>query len=496
MNNLHPYTPHQSNTLPVFVGLFVATVLTRLPFLHASSVGADPDAWRVALAARHLTTTGDYVASRFPSYPVHEIGSALGWLGGWGGMNGLTVVFSGVAAGFFGLVLRRLGVRAYSLGALALAFTPVVYVNSVVTMDYVWSLAFMLGGFYYALCNRPRLAGGWMGLAIGARLTAAAMVLPLGWLLWTHETKQDGAGGRGNQHGLAVFAAFALAVAAAWYLAPLFAYGPGFLRFYDGALPLHIALHRATLDVWGEIGFVAVVAAVGWVIVRRRPLPGGMRRVEQALLGGVALYLLAYVRLPLESGYLMPVVPLVLAWLGLRLPHRGFVALCLALLVSPFFLDLEADTSLPRDAMEPALPVDIGSTRMRLLLLGPLFTERVRIASETDTLRALAAAVRDLPRPAVLLADGLWAKLDVTLDEAGDGLVIVPSLDRLWDERADDPLSRLWPPTDSTRRWPLYVLPGVEAPRSDDPRLHGRRPHRVVYATAPSKRPSTSSASG
>ncbi|MEP0545814.1 MAG: hypothetical protein ABJF88_02700 [Rhodothermales bacterium] len=489
-----PSPPRPVADRAIFAGLCAAIVVSRLPFLSTASAGLDPDAWRIALAARHLATTGEYLASRFPSYPVHEIGSALGWaLGGLGGLNGLTILFSGIAAGFFGLILRRLEVKGYLLGGLAFAFVPVVYINSLFAMDYVWSLAIVLGSLYFALREQPGIAGVGLGLAIGTRLTAGAMVIPLVWLLaMGGRPREDRTAGRNVLH----FAFVASVVAGLCYLPPLLVYGPDFLRFYDGALPLRIAVHRATLDVWGEIGFAAVGAAVLWALVRPRPLAAPRRHVEWALLGGIGLYAMAFVRLPLESGYLMPVVPLGLAWLGLRLPDRGFGALCIALLLSPFLLDLEADSSLPPVAMEPAFPLHIGSGEMRLLALGPVFTERARVQHETDSLRGLADALRGLPRPAIVLADGLSAKLDVTLGDDAEGLVIVPSLDWLWEERAADPLSLRWPSTEPTSRWPLYVLPGVEPPSGSDPRLAGRRPIPVPYPAASRKRRSTSSRSG
>ena len=54
---------------------------SRLPFL-GPGYGFDPDAWRVAFAARDIVTSGHYEASRFPGYPVQEIASALLLRGG------------------------------------------------------------------------------------------------------------------------------------------------------------------------------------------------------------------------------------------------------------------------------------------------------------------------------------------------------------------------------------------------------------------------------
>jgi hypothetical protein len=459
-----------------FVALASIAALTRLPFLSLSSFGLDPDAWRVALAAEHLASTGEYVASRFPGYPVHEIGSALVWSGTAFSLNAVTVLLSGVAAGFFGLVLRHLDVRAYGVGAVAFALTPVVFLNSVVTMDYMWSLAFVLGALYFVLTDKSVIASIFLGLAIGARLTAAVMWLPLTWLLYRcppSGARVDGARMDGWGEVLR-FTVIAVGVAGLCYAPVLATYGLSFLRFYDGALPLRIVLHHATLEVWGLVGFFAVVAAVGWVAVRGRTLSDRLRTVEQALLAGIGLYVIVFLRLPLEAGYLIPVVPLVLAWLALRLPQRGFVALCLALIASPFVLDLEATSALPPSLRDPSLTIRIGGSEARLLPRGPMLTERVRMTSASGELAALAEVVHGLPRPAVVLAGPKWTRLAGTLGTRRHGFVLADSLGALWGHRTGDPLSRLWPPRDSVRGLDVYVLPGAPPPAEDDARLSGR----------------------
>lgn len=192
------------------------------------------------------------------------------------------------------------------------------------------------------------------------------------------------------------------------------------------------------------------------------------------MLAGAILYVIAFIRLPLEAGYLIPAVPFVLIWLGLRLPHRGFVALCVALLVSPFFLSLESDSALPRGVREPAVGLHVAGAQIRLVPHGPLRVERARVEAETDSLGRLAAAAGAVPRPAIVLAGGLWAKLTLTLGNEGEGLVIVDSLGALDEGRKADPLARTWPPPERTRRLPVYALPGAPTPEEDDPRLRSR----------------------
>ncbi len=107
-----------------------------MPFLD-SGYGPDLDAWRVAATARTWSTTGTYIASRLPGYPIHEFGFSLVWQWDPLATNALTAAFSLLAAIFFAMMLRRLGCRDYFVASLALAFVQVVFLNSTVTMDYV-----------------------------------------------------------------------------------------------------------------------------------------------------------------------------------------------------------------------------------------------------------------------------------------------------------------------------------------------------------------------
>jgi hypothetical protein len=166
-----------------------SVALSRLPFL-ASGYGVNVDAWRVARVARQLSETGLYEVSRFPGYPVHEIVCSWLWRGGPCALNGASAICSVAAVWVFILCARRLGCRDSVLAGLALAMSPVFFVNSVTAKDYVWALAFVLGSLFCVLDRRPTLAGLLLGLAVGCRITSAAMILPLALLFVGRDGKR------------------------------------------------------------------------------------------------------------------------------------------------------------------------------------------------------------------------------------------------------------------------------------------------------------------
>src|SRR6266487_4401706 len=156
----------------------VAVLLTRLPFLGAG-YGTDNDAWSVVAASRAIARTGAYQVSRFPGFPIPEYAGALLWRGSPWLVNGVSALMCAAAAVLLAVILRRAGARDATLGAVAFAFTPAVYIASVSGMDYLWACAFLMAALVLALERRGAPAGLALGLAAGCRITSIAFLLPL-----------------------------------------------------------------------------------------------------------------------------------------------------------------------------------------------------------------------------------------------------------------------------------------------------------------------------
>ncbi len=424
--------------------LLVASLvfLTRLPFL-GPGYGADPDAWRVAWAARALATTGHYEASRFPGYPLQEIVSSLIWWGGPLALNGLTALFSALGAGFFALTMRRLGSHDDVIAALALASTPAIFLASVTAMDYAWALGFALAALDFALRGRAVVAGTLAGLAIGCRITSAGWILPLALALASVSAPAS------RRRDVALFCATALAVGALAFLPVFLAHGPGFLRFYQHGYPrLLYVLKNASVDLWGIPGFLAITIACAALVRRGRREPGDssiasgvtashQRRVPGAagwvggpLLAaacacGVAIYAIGYLRLPIKAFYLIPAVPFTLLLLGRLLSRRAFLAVCLSLVASPWILKVS----------QPGKPDSLGPTAgtvtLRLggqpwtvdLLRGPILADHERRVHGMRYVEASLARARRLPGESVVVAYDWLPQIRVRLSGKREGRV-------------------------------------------------------------------------
>ena len=329
--NAHDLRMAWRNPRLQLIALFAFVLASRFPFLDAG-YGANVDAWRVARAARDIGTTGEYTVSRFPGYPVQEIVCSWIWRGGPVALNGLTALFSAVSVVAFAMIARKLQFHNWLLAAVALAATPIFFVSSVCSKDYIWALAFVLLSLLGALHNRPVLCGILLGLATGCRITSLAMGLPLALILFEQPT------GRDRLRALLQFSVAAAIVAILAFSPVWLHYGTSFFTFYENhARPDWATVaRRGLIDVWGVAGLVGLgIGAIGFSLRRTRTLPAN-KWVVPALLLAIVVYICAYLRLPDQAGYLLPIVPAVLLLWQQFASRRTFQVVAACLLIAPF----------------------------------------------------------------------------------------------------------------------------------------------------------------
>jgi hypothetical protein len=315
--------------------LLVAIVLlSRVPFLNAG-YGVQTDGWRVANAARHFSETGDYQVSRFPGYPVHEITCSFLWKGGAVALNGASAFFGAAAVLLFALIARAMGCKDWLLANLALAFTPVFYIDSVSSKDFTWSLAFMLASLFACLKNRPVAAGIFLGLATGCRITSCIAGLPLLIIL---------AGNDRNRalRRVIVFATVSMVTATIMFLPVMLKYGPGFFNTYYHDYPQWRAiLEMGVVQVWGWAGIAGLciaLAGIAWKLTRpEAPASLSCARYHAAAWAtAVVIYLTMFAFLPDAAGYLIPLIPFVILLLARFSARPAFQAFCVLAMAAPF----------------------------------------------------------------------------------------------------------------------------------------------------------------
>ena len=323
----------------------------------------------LAESARQLVEQGIYAPSRPPGYPVTEL--ALTPLVAWGPLatNGATALMSVLCVLALRDLLRAAGADGAAELALAFALVPVVWVASVTTIDYLWSLALTLAGLRSAAHQRPAVAGIWIGLAAGARASGALALLPALALM--------------RRRGPCALA-FAV-VAATAYTPVLVGYGLEGLRPAGGARPNALFVARqASVDVFGELGVVAVGAALALGLSRRSAATPLARAGALLAAPNLLLYLVA----PYEPEYLIPAAAGLLLWLGPRLPRPACAALAAALATSSL----------------------VGVTRP-----APVLVDRERRIAEQELVDRVVRAVQEQVAPTALLCGRMYPKVRFAL---------------------------------------------------------------------------------
>jgi len=303
-----------------WIGLLTFYLLIRGPLLLGASYGSDPDAWRVARAGMRLWRDHHYEASRFPGYPLLEIGLApvIGLVGPVATRLVVALLgFLGILA--FDRLGRRLGARSMGLATLALVVAPTHVREASSALEAAPALAALLGTLLIVQRQRPFWAGAALGATAGLQPLAPALLLPL--LPWAR-----GAGWTWRQLGML---ALTTAEAAAVVFIPVFAvYQADFL---DVANP-ELDLWGTTLGALGLLPTLALGIGLGEGLSRwPGPAPHASRSLILGLLG-VSTLLCALP--PFEAGRVLPALAmtlLLLAALDLRL---GMVAFILGSLLS------------------------------------------------------------------------------------------------------------------------------------------------------------------
>jgi hypothetical protein len=333
--------------------------LARLPFIN-QGYGTDPDAWRVVMTAQHLWDTGQYFPSRLPGNPLHELVVALFLPGSWIATGLATATVSLIGVYVFGRILKHLNLPMPGLMTIGFAFTPLLYINSIATMDYMWGLSCILGSYYCILTRRPLLAGALLGLAIGFRMQGMAFGPPMALLLW-HS---------GRSRELLPFALAAGGVAALAYAPVFVVYGASFINFYDAPIPYRdvmALLGKEALGIFGGIG-VLIGAALSW---RRLVRLGSDLRFDPIVASWPAVivfYFISFLRLPHEIAYLIPVFPF-----GMLIMARYYTRTALAVAMIAIVVAGLVDITTPGVGFQPG---DLKAARIgRGLILSNKITQ-------------------------------------------------------------------------------------------------------------------------
>ena len=390
--------------------LVFGILLSRVPFL-SEGFGLDGDSWSVVLRAKQLHDTGLYEVSRLPGYPVQEWLSSLVVSSGPFAVNLLSALFSVVAVVFFVLTLKALRFKRPYLAGIALAAVPVFYIHSTTAIDYNYALAFILGSLLFIIKDRIILAGVFLGIAVGCRITSGAMLLPFAILM----LKPDGV--KANVMRIFKLGLPALLLAALLFYPVFRIHGWGFFNFYDVPYPsIPKVLYKFAIEVWGVIGLVALLIVTCLLFLPNRLIKRQYlfpRSVNEkyviAWLVAIDLYIIAFLKLPMEAGYLIPIVPFVILIFGKYLYDKAFIFLCWMLIISPFFATISPNDRLDASTPSPlSFSFNAASENLNFdILKGPIISYNSRRGNGIKFVENILSSMDTVSTKSVLVS-GRW----------------------------------------------------------------------------------------
>lgn len=349
--------------------------LAYSPFIFLG-YGADIDSYAVVRVAERMADGGGYIPSRPPGYPLYEVAtSVLNGIGGAVLTNVSTLVMALVALASFFALCRRFDVPNRVLLGLLFALHPFVWTNAASTMDYLWALAFGLAGGVALMDRRWVVAGLLFALAISTRFTSVLFIAGFfGYVLWRD---------RPERNGIAGAALIAFALGGLCYLPAILHYGG-----------VSEALTPVGVEAQAEWGWFERIGRFGYKNVYFWGLPAtllllglGVRTFWRSRRGQwpkfvastpvlvfVAILVLVYeglfLRYPLETAYLLPILPFALIGMGLTVERRWLAGLFVLVLAYNVVSINLARPDLPNRATSATVGVWIEP--------GPLVTDVAR----------------------------------------------------------------------------------------------------------------------
>ncbi len=303
---------------PYIIYLLLIFVASRLPFLDlgfsAFTSPTDSDVLAVVNSAYLLRYYHVYAVSRFPGSPFFELYNSLLIGGGWLATNTATMIFSLFAVILFGKILNILNIKNKALLLITFTFIPVIWINSTVTMDYMWGLGFLLLAFYLAFAGKYNYSGIALSFAIACRLTSVVMILPL--LYWMFH-KKAGMNRIYSFLGTTFFSSIVL------FSPVLYKYGLGFLKYYPREITFTEVYYGFATQILNIPTMIIIVAS--FLVARNIPKKDPAFNISLLV---VLIYALLFIYHPSKPAYLIPAIPWGLVLLSKTFPRIIVIIVC------------------------------------------------------------------------------------------------------------------------------------------------------------------------
>jgi hypothetical protein len=294
-------------------------LLMLIPFLKVG-YGVEEDSWGLVMNAFEMQHSGIYHASRLPGHPIHEYILWLLFPATPFKYNFVSALFAAGSLFIAAHLFRKLKIQQPLLAAIALACIPVVMISGTYTIDYSMSLFFILSAWYFIATKNTMLSAVMLALAVGTRITNMYMIVPLFVYLYS------------NKFNLTCFIKLAAisGILSVIFYAPVFMqYGKSFFDYSDQFPYPNFPklLYKSNLGVFGLVGVISIFLFV--FFAKRFSFKNNLY-----IIISIAICLLAYLRLPQKSAYLIPMLPFVIMLFSEMLTEKRFMIFCVMIILS------------------------------------------------------------------------------------------------------------------------------------------------------------------
>lgn len=321
--------------------LFAANILARIPFINAG-YGREEDAWAQAQNAKQIWETGIYEVSRLPGHPLYELLLAGLWPinHSYWFYNLISVLVSSLSVVYFYKICNKLNLLNTLALSLAFSFIPAFFIAGTYTIDYNVGLLFILISLFQLLSGRYWLAGLFIGIATGIRISHLGFILPWSIIIFTRTHSFKNVMRMGFTGGIVAIIAF---------LPPLLHYGMGFLDFHKPPYPSTIkVLYKMSAGVYG-VPLLLFFTYLFFSNIRKPfsywTLHSYYSRMPRgfylSLLIIFVMQLVVFLRLPFKSEFFIPFLPFLIMYLGVLMNRKQAISLAIVSFASCFLFGFD-----------------------------------------------------------------------------------------------------------------------------------------------------------
>jgi hypothetical protein len=133
-----------------------------------------------------------------------------------------------------------------------------------------------------------------------------------------------------------------------FFLPVVHTYGLSFFDYYgdNSQLSLRLVLRSISVKLWGYFGAIGLIIAFGYALIFRKKVYD--KKIILICSVVIVLYVLAFLKLPHETAYLLPIVPFVLIMLDRFVTNQKVILIACILIGINSFLDIN-----PRGVFSP-----------------------------------------------------------------------------------------------------------------------------------------------